>query len=67
VRRAEADEPRQTLLPGRHGGAFAIDLALERNVSEVLTLSLALPAMLGWFWWTNSVERYRRLLTGGAQ
>ncbi len=68
VRRAEAnDEFPPASLGAGHGGAFAIDLALERNVSEVVALSFMLPAMLGWFWWTNSVERYRRLLTGGAQ
>lgn len=42
--------------------AFAIDLARERDFGETLMLSAALPAMLGWFWLANALERYRRIL-----
>lgn len=41
---------------------FAIDLARERDFGETLMLGAALPAMLGWFWVANALERYRRLV-----
>ncbi len=43
-------------------GRFAIDIARERELGDVVTLALALPAMLVWFWWANAVERYSRIL-----
>jgi hypothetical protein len=44
-------------------GHLTIDLALERDLGEVAALSLALPAMLGWFWFANAADRYRRIFT----
>jgi len=62
------DKPRDAQAPG--GGFFGLpdavgsvpfDLAAERNLSQVVALSLALPPVLGWFWCANALERYRRL------
>jgi hypothetical protein len=39
---------------------FPIDLAAERSFAEAAALSLALPTMLGWFWLSNTLSRYRR-------
>ena len=41
-------------------GAIAFDLAAERNLSQVVALSLAIPSMLGWFWLANIFGGYRR-------
>jgi hypothetical protein len=41
--------------------AMSIDLAAERSFAEAATLGLALPAMLGWFWFNNALDRYRRM------
>jgi hypothetical protein len=38
-----------------------VDLAAERNFSQIVALSVALPPMLGWFWAANAFDRYRRL------
>jgi hypothetical protein len=43
---------------------LTVDLAIERDLAEVAALSLALPAMLGWFWFANATDRYRRIFTG---
>jgi hypothetical protein len=43
-------------------GGFAVDLARERDFGEALMLGAALPAMLGWFWMANALERYRKIL-----
>ena len=40
---------------------FTVDLARERQLREALVLAAALPAMLGWFWLTHTMERYRRV------
>ena len=43
---------------------FAVDLAAERDFGEVVALSLIVPPMLGWFWFANAMDRYRRILAG---
>ena len=43
---------------------FAIDLAAERDLGEVVALSLIVPPMLGWFWFANAMDRYRRIFAG---
>jgi len=43
---------------------FAVDLAAERDLGEVVALSLIVPPMLGWFWFANAMDRYRRILAG---
>jgi hypothetical protein len=40
---------------------FAVDLAAERDFAEVVALSLIVPSMLGWFWFANAMDRYRRI------
>jgi hypothetical protein len=40
---------------------LAIDLAVERDLGEVVALSLIVPPMLGWFWLANTMDRYRRI------
>jgi hypothetical protein len=40
---------------------FSVDLAADRSFAEAVTLSLALPTMLGWFWLSNAISRYRRI------
>lgn len=44
-------------------GGFAIDLALERDFAEVVALSVIVPPMLGWFWFANAIDRYRRIFS----
>jgi hypothetical protein len=34
-----------------------IDLAAERNLAEVLSLSFLVPFALGWFWFANAMNR----------
>jgi len=46
------------------GDELTVDLAIERDLAEVAALSLALPAMLGWFWFANATDRYRRIFSG---
>ena len=53
----EASEP---AAPAPSPG-FPIDLAAERSFAAAVTLSLALPTMLGWFWISNAMGRYRRI------
>jgi hypothetical protein len=43
------------------GWSLHVDLAAERNFSQIVALSVALPPMLGWFWAANAFDRYRRL------
>ena len=48
--------------PGAAAGWSAnFDLAAERNFSQIVALSLALPSALGWFWAANAFDRYRRI------
>lgn len=67
VRRGEdgptADAPISPT-PAAAQGAFPVDLAAPRNLGEVAALSVALPAMLGWFWLGHAMDRYRRMFTG---
>ncbi len=41
--------------------SLAIDLAAERDLGQVVALSLIVPPMLGWFWFANAIDRYRRM------
>ncbi len=43
---------------------FAVDLAAERDFADVVALSLIVPPMLGWFWFANAMDRYRRIFAG---
>ena len=38
-----------------------IDLAAERNLMEVVSLSFLVPFALGWFWFVNAMNRRIRL------
>jgi hypothetical protein len=46
--------------PARAG--VMLDLSAERTLPEIVTLSLAMPYMLGFWWLMNSLERRRRWL-----
>ena len=41
--------------------SVSFDLAAERNLSQIVALSMAVPPMLGWFWFANAIDRYRRI------
>jgi len=43
------------------GASAAIDLAAERNLIEVVSLSLLVPFALGWFWFVNAMARHTRM------
>jgi hypothetical protein len=50
--------------PSREAAAGAratIDLAAERNLIEVVSLSLLVPFALGWFWFANAMARRHRM------
>jgi hypothetical protein len=38
--------------------SWTIDLAAERDVTEVVALALFVPPMLGWLWLFNLAGRY---------
>ena len=38
-----------------------LDLAAERTLAEVLSLSFLVPFALGWFWWINALAGRARL------
>ncbi|MGA2044220.1 MAG: hypothetical protein ABSG83_12720 [Roseiarcus sp.] len=42
--------------------AVAIDLAAERDLPQAAALMLLTPAMLGWFWQVNAINRFWRRL-----
>jgi hypothetical protein len=44
-------------LPAAAGTSVMIDLASERNLVEVMSLSFFLPFALGWFWFANAMRR----------
>jgi hypothetical protein len=41
-----------------------IDLAAERNLMEVVSLSFLVPFALGWFWFVNAINRRTRFWVG---
>ncbi len=43
--------------PAAAGTSVMIDLASERNLVEVMSLSFFLPFALGWFWFANAMRR----------
>jgi hypothetical protein len=43
------------------GASATIDLAAERNLIEVASLSFLLPFALGWFWLANAMARRHRM------
>lgn len=50
--------------PSRRPAAEAsatIDLAAERNLIEVASLSFLVPFALGWFWFVNAMGRRHRM------
>jgi hypothetical protein len=59
VRRGEAAAPSPQAPAAT--SAFMVDLARERELGQVFALGAALPAMLGWFWLTQAMERYRKI------
>ena len=69
VRESQIEQPSSAGAPasaffaasGAPASGLPFDLAAERNLSQVVALSLALPSALGWFWCANAFERYRRL------
>ena len=68
VRRRDLNVAPAALAPPSPGPAaksgFAIDLAVERDLAEVVALSLIVPPMLGWFWFASAMDRYRRIFAG---
>jgi hypothetical protein len=60
VRRGDGGEAAAPSATG--ASVFAVDLARERDFGEAVMLGAALPAMLGWFWLANAIERYRKIL-----
>ena len=43
--------------PSARESRATIDLAAERNLVEVLSLSFLVPFALGWFWFANAMNR----------
>jgi hypothetical protein len=58
--RLEVDPPPP---PARESRA-TIDLAAERNLIEVVSLSFLIPFALGWFWYVNAMNRRTRFWVG---
>jgi len=52
---AAAAQPSPALEP-----AVAIDLAAERNLSQAAALMMLTPAVLGWYWQVNAMNRFWR-------
>ena len=49
------------LRPPAVGASVTIDLAAERNLTEVMMLSFVVPFTLGWFWFAHAMARRQRL------
>ena len=47
--------------PSAREASVTLDLAAERNLMEVVSLSFLLPFALGWFWFVNAMNRRARL------
>jgi hypothetical protein len=47
--------------PSAREASATIDLAAERSLTEVVSLSFLLPFALGWFWFVNAMNRRIRL------
>ena len=47
--------------PPAHESSATIDLAAERSLIEVVSLSFLVPFALGWFWFVNAMNRRARL------
>ena len=67
VQRRDEVEPVETAAPLRLStlpyerlatASFTIDLAAERSLQEVITLSFLVPPMLGWCWLFYAMNRY---------
>ena len=43
------------------GASVTINLAADRTLMEVMTLSVVAPFALGWFWWANAIARRQRI------
>ncbi len=46
--------------PSAREASATIDLAAERSLTEVVSLSFLLPFALGWFWFVNAMNRRER-------
>ncbi len=57
--RLEVDRPPAP--PSPREASVTLDLAAERNLMEVVSLSFLLPFALGWFWFVNAMNRRVRL------
>jgi hypothetical protein len=67
VQRRDEVEPMETASPLRLATtpyepvaavSFTIDLAAERSLEEVITLSFLVPPMLGWCWLFYAMNKY---------
>jgi hypothetical protein len=58
--RLEVDPPP----PSARESRATIDLAAERNLMEVVSLSFLVPFALGWFWFVNAMNRRTRFWAG---
>ena len=47
--------------PSARESRATIDLAAERSLMEVVSLSFLVPFALGWFWFVNAMNRRARL------
>jgi hypothetical protein len=57
---AAVPEPRQ-LPVSAFGASVTINLAADRTLMEVMTLSVMAPFALGWFWFAHAMARRQRL------
>jgi hypothetical protein len=51
-------------LPSARAPRATIDLAAERSLIEVVSLSFLVPFALGWFWFVNAMTRRARFWVG---
>jgi hypothetical protein len=50
--------------PPARAARATIDLAAERSLIEVVSLSFLVPFALGWFWFVNAMNRRARFWVG---
>ena len=54
-------EPAPVLFAAYGEMGVSFDLTAERNLSQIVALSMAVPPTLGWFWFANAFDRYQRI------
>ncbi len=54
-------EPAPALFTSYDHLGVSFDLTAERNLSQIVALSIAVPPLLGWFWVANAMNRYQRI------